>query len=753
MGKQQRGVPAFSNAGQRGTRPQGLSQPIVLQAPPPPTSAAAMMAASQQQQQPQQQQQQSQQKQQKGSPAAAAAPGSAPIRAWATQELTKLLGFESAEVVDYVMGIPAERELREYLLEGGLLSATSPATTAFVNELCKRQFPAQTTATAAVTAPAGAFVYIKSVQQEEAKRSPSPKHQSQSQSQSLVTQPISSVSANVAAAAASQGKPTTTSNVLGAPSAVPSPSHTTSGFASNAMPSGQSRDNNAPTSATTAAYAAKTKAEDHSQPIVFAAPAPVLTPEQAERQRTQELAKLRAKKTRYVSLASLHTSDFLAPGRQECGCLASRHELVNNCTECGRIVCAQERAGACFTCGAIVFSKSQALEVQRGSKHSEKVKAKLIDQFAKEEQQRLANVAQHDREQKAAQDRIRQQALLAQGTTQLVPTGGGEDAYDKAVQHKNKLLEFDRTSAKRTQVIDDESDYFSADNNKWLTQAQKDALKAKEAEIKRHREEAKRKVTIDLISRQVVAADMTGLRGVHDADIHEVVDATLAKASIAASSHGKSDQPNAWSTPMSIQPVYLPPKPIKTKAAKGANAPAAASATTTTPIATSSATARHGASRVQDKAIQEMVDVGVCLSMHQPWATLLVQGIKKVEGRTWYSAHRGRLWIAAAAKTPDPAEIAEVEAMYRSRDPAVVFPTDYPTGCLLGAVDMVDCLSQDQFASQSTYDSSESQAPFVFICENPSELLLKLPVKGDHKIWKLEHSMHSAARAAMRADR
>lgn len=36
----------------------------------------------------------------------------------------------------------------------------------------------------------------------------------------------------------------------------------------------------------------------------------------------------------------------------------------------------------------------------------------------------------------------------------------------------------------------------------------------------------------------------------------------------------------------------------------------------------------------------------------------------RVEGRTWYTSHRGRLWIAAAAKKPTPQETAEVEAMY-----------------------------------------------------------------------------------------
>lgn len=33
--------------------------------------------------------------------------------------------------------------------------------------------------------------------------------------------------------------------------------------------------------------------------------------------------------------------------------------------------------------------------------------------------------------------------------------------------------------------------------------------------------------------------------------------------------------------------------------------------------------------RLQDRAVQEMSDGGQCLSMHQPWASLLVRGIKK----------------------------------------------------------------------------------------------------------------------------
>ena len=44
-----------------------------------------------------------------------------------------------------------------------------------------------------------------------------------------------------------------------------------------------------------------------------------------------------------------------------------------------------------------------------------------------------------------------------------------------------------------------------------------------------------------------------------------------------------------------------------------------------------------GASRVQDRELMEMSDDEMCLSMHQPWASLLVMGIKIHEGRTWYT--------------------------------------------------------------------------------------------------------------------
>lgn len=44
-----------------------------------------------------------------------------------------------------------------------------------------------------------------------------------------------------------------------------------------------------------------------------------------------------------------------------------------------------------------------------------------------------------------------------------------------------------------------------------------------------------------------------------------------------------------------------------------------------------------------------------CLTLHQPWATLVAIGAKKIETRSWYTQYRGPLAIAAAKKLPPDA--------------------------------------------------------------------------------------------------
>lgn len=141
------------------------------------------------------------------------------------------------------------------------------------------------------------------------------------------------------------------------------------------------------------------------------------------------------------------------------------------------------------------------------------------------------------------------------------------------------------------------------------------------------------------------------------------------------------------------------------------------------------------------------VDRGMCMSLHQPWASLVVHGIKRFEGRGWSTPYRGRLWIASTSRDTEDEEVQQLESEYRDvYGPNTPFPKSYPVGCLLGYVDLVDCWSDAQFDNyyraygpQSTHgfpvESNESK--FVFVCANAHVMNTPFTMTGNHKIFSL----------------
>ncbi|NWW43452.1 TRIP4 protein, partial [Pedionomus torquatus] len=417
------------------------------------------------------------------------------------------------------------------------------------------------------------------------------------------------------------------------------------------------------------------------------------------------------KKPKYVNLYTKEGQDKLAvliPGRHACECLGQKHKLVNNCLVCGRIVCEQEGSGPCLFCGSLVCTKEEQDILQRDSNKSQKLLKKL-----------LAGAESSGNLDAISKD------LLPRQETRL------KAGLEMAVKHKDKLLEFDRTSVRRTQVIDDESDYFATDSNQWLSKQEREALQKREQELRelRHASRLAKKITIDFAGRQILEEDNSV------AEYHSKLDETIEAINCGTLGQpaGSPEAKATLSSGVLVNPHLLQPAPLWVDQVgllphrKGLHSVDPGNE----PVL------ERNRLRIQDRELQEISDDGWCLSMHQPWASLLVRGIKRVEGRTWYTSHRGRLWIAATAKRPSPQEISELETTYRmllQKD--VEFPSDYPSGCLLGCVDITDCLSQEQFNEQCPDLSQESGSPFVFICTNPQEMVVKFPIKGKPKICK-----------------
>lgn len=403
------------------------------------------------------------------------------------------------------------------------------------------------------------------------------------------------------------------------------------------------------------------------------------------------------KKTKFVNLYSEDGANkdvVLLSGRHRCECQASKHRLVGNCLSCGRVVCQQEGSGPCQFCGNLVVSREERELLNRGSRKSEALQRRLLSE--------------------------------KNATVSELPPPEQTDALQKAVDHKNRLLEFDRTSERRTRVLDDESDYFSTDS-RWLAEGDRAKLRQREEELRAKRfSRGGQTVTIDLVGRRVVADEHT--TAIYDPDDPLVKEVLEKRTSDIFSA---PDREESGPKVEVSRPMYLD--------------------TGLTTSTTQKAAGKFGGPlRVQDRELQEMKDEGMCLSMHQPWASLLVAGIKIHEGRTWYSPHRGRLWIAAAAKIPQQEEIRQLENQHRvlSGREDIAFPQYYPAGCLLGCVDVIDVLPQEEYREK--FPEGESESPYVFVCQNPQEMILKFPIKGQHKIFKLDSKIHQTAKKALR---
>lgn len=171
------------------------------------------------------------------------------------------------------------------------------------------------------------------------------------------------------------------------------------------------------------------------------------------------------KKTKYVNLYGEDgkmNDVIMLKGRHLCNCEASKHKLINNCIQCGRIVCEQEGSGPCLFCGNLVCTEDEQRIIESSSQNGENLKKSLLKQ-------------------------------------------GRPKGWEEAVAMRNRLLDYNRTSEKRTTVIDDESDYFRS-NSVWLSDEERAKLKKIEEKMKEKKHASRRdqKITIDFTGRQVV---------------------------------------------------------------------------------------------------------------------------------------------------------------------------------------------------------------------------------------------------------
>ena len=135
-----------------------------------------------------------------------------------------------------------------------------------------------------------------------------------------------------------------------------------------------------------------------------------------------------------------------------------------------------------------------------------------------------------------------------------------------------------------------------------------------------------------------------------------------------------------------------------------------------------------------------------CLSVMQPWATLLVSGAKRYETRSWRTNYRGVLAIHASRTfTPAARELCRAEP-FRSALLQAGFHSgaDLPRGKVLGTVELAGCLPTDElvrggggeYAREKTFGDYRP-GRWAWACLRPGPLAVPFDYPGGLGVFEI----------------
>lgn len=105
-----------------------------------------------------------------------------------------------------------------------------------------------------------------------------------------------------------------------------------------------------------------------------------------------------------------------------------------------------------------------------------------------------------------------------------------------------------------------------------------------------------------------------------------------------------------------------------------------------------------------------------CLSVRQPWASMILSGEKTIEVRTWSTKYRGPLVICA------------------SKSPKI---SDAPTGCAVCIVDLIDVRPITHSDAASACCGVDPSREFAWILSSPRLIPSLPPVSGRLGIFEM----------------
>ena len=121
------------------------------------------------------------------------------------------------------------------------------------------------------------------------------------------------------------------------------------------------------------------------------------------------------------------------------------------------------------------------------------------------------------------------------------------------------------------------------------------------------------------------------------------------------------------------------------------------------------------------------------LTIKEPWATLIIEGYKKYEFRSWKTNYRGKLLIHAGLSL-------NKDMLNRCRE----YNLTCNNGSIIGEVDIVDCILVDSEFSKRLHEensdvyTSDYIGLYAWKIENVIKYENPIPAKGKLGLWNYD---------------
>jgi hypothetical protein len=134
------------------------------------------------------------------------------------------------------------------------------------------------------------------------------------------------------------------------------------------------------------------------------------------------------------------------------------------------------------------------------------------------------------------------------------------------------------------------------------------------------------------------------------------------------------------------------------------------------------------------------------LSVSQPWASLLVLGVKRLETRCWQTSHRGPLLIHASRNFQRAGRMLCLQEPIRSalRTVGIDSCKQLPLGVVLGVVELVDCLRVEEAGAVPPEElplGDFTPGRWLWYVTQPRPLASPVPYRGRLGLFEVPDSL------------